>query len=106
MVDLTPDDVVVVFGFRRRPRILPALIQSLTAPYTVLFTDESGQVFNQDVDALLLCFLGESRAMDSYAAPMSLTSAIANEVYRKLGNLAQKRVKLISERYDDYGELG
>lgn len=106
MVDLHADDLVILLGFRRRPRIFSTLVASLDAKQTIMITDETGQIYNDQVAELMVCHLGVSQALDSYAAPMSLISTITNKVYLALGDSAQQRINAISDKYDEFGELG
>lgn len=98
------DELYVVFGFRRRPDVFGALIDSLSDKNVVLMGDPSAQIYKSRVSRLIICHLGQAAALDSYAAPMSVVSAICNGVLEKLPD-AQSRIKSISSIYQSLDEL-
>lgn len=103
---IVEDEVAIVVGFRRRPRVFKQLLIELKkCTSVILLTDSTGQIYKDEVDHLLVCSLGEELAMDSYAAPMSLISMLCHSVYKKLGHDATSRSAAISEGYLALGEL-
>ena len=103
---IVEQEVAIVVGFRRRPRVFKYLLKELKkCTCIILITDSTGQIYKDDVDHLLVCSLGEELAMDSYAAPMSLISMLCHSVYNKLGDEATTRSAAISEGYEALGEL-
>lgn len=105
LMDLTDDEIVLVFGFRRRPRIFARMIDALPKARTLLLTDPTGQVYQDKVEHIMVCQLGNQLAFDSYAAPMSLVSVLCNQAYTLLGEEGDQRVSTISELYAEMGEL-
>ncbi|MCP3865587.1 MULTISPECIES: MurR/RpiR family transcriptional regulator [Marisediminitalea] len=105
IMDLSADEIILVFGFRRRPRIFARMMEALPPDRTLLFTDPTGQVYQDRVKHLLLCQLGNQFAFDSYAAPMSLVSVICNQAYTLLGDEGDRRVSTITSLYAQMGEL-
>lgn len=105
IVDFSDQDLIVLIGFRRRPRIFEHLITALKGKQTVLMTDPSGQIYNKHVTHLLVCQLGSMQAFDSYAAPMSVITLLCNRVYNQLAEQGQLRTSQISELYDSFNEL-
>ena len=105
LVDIPENEVVVLLGFRRRTRLFKRIIDVLDHHTTILITDPTGQIYNNRVNHLLVCHPGQSTAFDSYAAPMSLISFLANKVFETLGEKAVKRATRISQMYDDLEEL-
>ncbi len=105
LIDITHDDIVLVSGFRRRPKIFKSLLTSLSHCHTVLFTDSSGQVFRPLVNDLILCQLGQIQAFDSYTAPMAVVSLLCNEVYQLSSEAGQTRSHAISFLYNELDEL-
>lgn len=102
---LVEDEVCIIIGFRRRPKLFSALLQELGNSTSILITDSSGQIYKEQVDHLLVCSLGEELAMDSYAAPMSMLSMICHAVYQQSETTAQARSSAISKGYKNLGEL-
>lgn len=103
---IVEEEVAIVLGFRRRPRVFKHLLNELKkCTSIILLTDSTGQIYKDDVDHLLVCSLGEELAMDSYAAPMSLISMLCHAVYNTLGDEATQRSTAITEGYRALGEL-
>jgi DNA-binding MurR/RpiR family transcriptional regulator len=105
LVDVQDDDLVIVFGFRRRSANFDELMTQLATKQTILVCDPTGQVFNDQVTHLLLCHLGNNAAFDSYAAPMSLISLVCNGLYKSILSSGQARVSNISQLYGQLNEL-
>lgn len=105
LVDVTSQDIVVLLGFRRRPAGFEQIIKALGRKGVILITDPTGQVFNKDVEHLLVCHLGGQQAFDSYAAPMSLVSLLCNEAYQSVSANERGRAAEISAWYSQTGEI-
>ena len=103
--DLSPDELVIVLGFRRRPKLFAALLSQFSSQQVALFADPSGQIYKDKVSYLFICQLGQEQALDSYAAPMSLIAVICNKVLAKLGQHGHKRINRISERFRLLNEI-
>lgn len=103
--DIHADELFIVVGFRRRPKIFSALLSQLSAQQLVLFADPSGQIYKDKVSSLFICQLGQEQALDSYGAPMSLIAIICNTVMAKLGSNGHKRINQISERFRLMNEI-
>ncbi|MBJ7539395.1 MurR/RpiR family transcriptional regulator [Marinomonas transparens] len=103
--DILEGEVVVLLGFRRRTREFKQIVSVLEGKTTILITDPTGQVYNQQVSHVLVCHLGNESPFDSYAAPMSLVSMLCNRVYGYLGDTAGRRTQAISALYEKLDEL-
>lgn len=103
--DILEDEVIVLFGFRRRTHIFKKIVEALEGRNTVLVTDPTGQIYNQQVRQVLVCHLGDNNPFYSYAAPMSLISMLCNQVYALIGETAQHRTQAISKLYKDLDEM-
>ncbi|RDL45171.1 MurR/RpiR family transcriptional regulator [Marinomonas piezotolerans] len=103
--DIIDGEVIVLLGFRRRTRAFKKIVETLKGRNTILITDPTGQVYNQQVNNVLVCHLGNDSPFDSYAAPMSLVSMLSNRVYRHIGKQAQRRTQAISGLYEELDEL-
>lgn len=107
IVDLNEQDVVVLFGFRRRPAAFAALVNALEhSPAKVaLIADPTAVNFVSQVDWLMEAPLESLSAFDSYATANSLICLLANGVlHRRLGE-GRKRISAISDSYADLSEL-
>lgn len=103
--DIIDGELFILLGFRRRTRLFKQVVKALAGQKTVLITDPTGQIYNQQVDHVLVCHLGNDSPFYSYAAPMSLVSMLCNRVYGFLGESAQLRTQSISKLYDTLDEL-
>ena len=105
LVDVNAQDVIIIFGFRRRPTNFEQLIHALEPQRTILITDPTGQVFNNKVTHTLVCHVGGKEAFDSYAAPMSLVSLLCNKTYQVISSEGAKRTASISAWYTQTNEI-
>ena len=103
--DINPDELVIIMGFRRRPKLFASLLSQLSSQQVVLFADPSGQIYKDKVASLFICHLGQEQALDSYAAPMSLISFICNKVLTQMAQSGHKRINRISERFRILNEI-
>lgn len=105
MQGIVDNEVVIVIGFIRRPRVFRHILKQLNKYNIILLTDRTGQIYRDSVKHLLVCSLGEELAMDSYAAPMSMLSMLCHAIYQQMEQEAQQRSLSISESYEQLGEL-
>ena len=105
IIDFTEDDVVVLFGFRRRTRQFKYILENIKHCKIVLITDPTGQIYRQHVAHLLVSHIGSDAPFDSYAAPMSLVATLCNLTYNELGSSAAQRVDAITDIYLKMDEL-
>lgn len=104
LLDIEKDELIILIGFRRRPKIVQRLIEELQDKNMVMLADPSAQIYKSSVKQLLICQLGRELPLDSYAAPMSIISVICNSVLSKVSD-SEKRITDISNLYDDLDEL-
>jgi DNA-binding MurR/RpiR family transcriptional regulator len=107
LAGLNSRDVVVLFGFRRRPEGFDRLVAALSdvgIPF-VLIADSSARRYSGQARVWLDCPLGGMGAFDSYAAPMSLINLLASEVLALRARGSRQRVEAISDLYETLGEL-
>jgi DNA-binding MurR/RpiR family transcriptional regulator len=105
LASITPDDFVVVFGFRRRVANFAQIIEQLSKHQSLLITDQSGQQYVQSVSHYLICYMNNDSPLDSYAVPMSLISHLVNKTYRFLAVSAVKTTAAVSSNYKMLHEL-
>lgn len=100
-------DAVVLFGFRRRPAGFRKVLQaaSATGAATILIGDPSARRLAADATVWLECPVDGAHAFDSYAAAMSLVSALANGVLVALGRAGRERVREVTGMFDSLGEI-
>ncbi|MDN3521675.1 MurR/RpiR family transcriptional regulator [Halomonas ramblicola] len=107
LAGLGAEDVVVLFGFRRRPRLFDALIDALESMpcRVVLIGDATAANQAERVDWWLECPLDSISAFDSYASAMSLVSLLANGVLHQRLAHGRARIDSVSELYQWLEEL-
>lgn len=103
--DISEDELVILVGFRRRPKIFKPLLDKIQHHNVALLADPSGQIYADQVKQLIICQLGQEQALDSYAAPMSVISIICNQVFTLLDKTADRRISEISSLYEELDEL-
>lgn len=107
LADLGPGDVVVLMGFRRRPRGFSLLLEQAgaTGAGVVLVADPTAAGHACAVTVFLECPVHSGLAFDSYAAAMSLVSVLADGVLRRVGRAGSERTARISRTYQDLREV-
>lgn len=107
LVSLGENDVVVLFGFRRRPAIFNNLLTSLIAKdcRVLLFGDATVKPHMPYVDWWFECPLDSISAFDSYASAMSLISLMSNSLLHQRLAKGRVRINAISELYQELDEL-
>lgn len=107
LVGLSHQDLVVLFGFRRRPRLFDALVEELAIlPCRVLLLgDATASSYVEKVDWWLECSLDSISAFDSYASAMSLVSLLANGLLHSRLAQGRARIDSVSELYQRMDEL-
>ncbi|WNL38339.1 MurR/RpiR family transcriptional regulator [Halomonas sp. PAMB 3232] len=107
IVDLTTDDVVVLFGFRRRPRALSKLIEALarSPARCLLIADPTATGMAARATWFLETPLESLSAFDSYATANSLICLLANSVLHQRLAQGRERISQISDGYSELDEL-
>lgn len=100
-------DVVILLGFRRRPQGFDGVLKAAaaTGASTILIGDPSARWLAGGASTWIECRVEGSAAFDSYAAAMSLMSAIANGVLAAVGRPGRDRVREITGIFDSLGEI-
>ncbi|MCG7599574.1 MurR/RpiR family transcriptional regulator [Halomonas sp. McH1-25] len=107
LAGLTCNDMVIVFGFRRRPSIFDAMMKALdTMPCRVLLVaDPSAKKYGKGIDWHLECPLDSVSAFDSYASAMSLVCLLANGLLHLRLTVGRHRIDTVSDLYQRLEEL-
>lgn len=107
IADLTPQDVVVLLAFHRRPAGFNALLKTLQqqgVPVLLISEEQSG-LGKTKPDWLIELPLSTVSAFDSYALPMSLVSLISNLLLHHQLDKGRARIEQINQLYDLTEEL-
>lgn len=107
LADVGTGDVVVVVGFRRRPAGFGAFVAEARASGAdvLLLADPTAIEHARLATVWLECSIATGLAFDSYAAAMSLVSALADGALSASGDAAQDRVSGISAAYARLAEI-
>lgn len=107
LVGLDATDLVVLFGFRRRPKGFEALLTQLLRKATplALIADSSLAGEAEQANWWIKCPLDSRSAFDSYAAPMCLMTLIANRLLHHCLEPGRERISAISQEYSALDEL-
>jgi len=107
LAEVTPDDMVVVMAFRRRPRIIRPLLQQLKndrIPTLVMCEPQAHAVIA--LARWQLCApLDSVSAFDSYASANSLINLLANAVLHESLSEGRQRIHQIADLYRHLDEL-
>ncbi|WP_136065234.1 MurR/RpiR family transcriptional regulator [Modicisalibacter radicis] len=107
LIELDARALIVLIGFRRRPRLFETLIETLAhrQQRVLLIGDSTAAKYNDRVTWRLECALETISAFDSYASAMSLVSLLANAMLHR--RLAQGRARIgeVTELYQELEEL-
>ncbi|WP_235040190.1 MurR/RpiR family transcriptional regulator [Vreelandella profundi] len=107
IVDLNAQDVVVLFGFRRRPAAFAALVDALErSPANIaLIADPTAVNFASQVTWFFETPLESLSAFDSYAVANSLICLLVNGVLHQRLPEGRGRIGAISDIYTELSEL-
>ena len=107
LVDLEPEDIVIVVAFRRRPAIIRPLLEQLqrqSVPVVMISEPNVGSLQGL-VDWHLVCPLESVSAFDSYSAAMGLINLLANALLHELLASGRQRIHQIADLYQQLEEL-
>ncbi|XXF10745.1 MurR/RpiR family transcriptional regulator [Pseudomonas sp. D1-3] len=107
LVDLSADDLVVVLGFRRRPRIIRPLLQALQAQQvpTLVICEPQAQGVIELAHWHLCTPLDSVSAFDSYASANSLINLLVNALLHEQLTQGRQRIHQIAGLYGQLDEL-
>lgn len=107
LAGLRQGDLVILLGFRRRPHLFPALLRRARRSEAKLMVigDPTSRAYAKDTDSWIECPIDAEGAFDSYAAPMSIISMLANGVLNATLPAARRRISEVAAVYDDLEEL-
>ncbi len=108
MIDMGPDDILVVIGFRRRPpQIEAAMTAAAVAEVPILcLADPAAAGIGRTAKWILRCAVTAAGAFDSYAAAISLLHFLSLELVAKTGAAGRRRLKTIEDMHQTLAELG
>lgn len=101
-IDMHQGDAALAIGFRRRTRMLRALLKRAkdVRVKIVLITDVSASTTAKLADVVLRCHSRPSYLFDSYAAVISVMNYLTAAVALRLGEGARKRMSEIDDLHE------
>lgn len=107
LVDLGPQDMVVVVAFRRRPRLIRNVLQQLQIQQvpTLLICEPQAQALIPLAGWHLMTPLDSVSAFDSYSSAMSLASLLSNALLHDRLSQGRQRIHQVAELFRDLEEL-
>ena len=103
---MTPQDVVVVFGLRRRPAGLRDMVtQIVKAGAKVLYITDEEVSRHSDVTWHIHCRCTSDSPLDDHVAVISICHLLASRVLELAGPLERERLTAIESSYDALHEL-
>lgn len=103
---MTPQDLVVVFGLRRRPARLRAIMnQIVKTGAKVLFISDENLARNTSVTWHLQCACAAPGPLDNHVAVIALCHLLANSVIELSDHAGRERLAAIEARHDALGEF-
>ena len=107
LAGLGQGDVAVLLGFRRRPKGFREVLTAAaaTGATTVLIGDATARGLAGDCTVWIECPVSGTAAFDSYAAPMSLMTVLANGVLSALEKPGRERIRKITGMFDALDEI-
>lgn len=103
--DISPDELVILVAFKRRPKIVKALINLIPSKQLVMLADPSAQIYQDQVAQLFICQLGQELPLNSYSAAMSVISVVCNQILNSPNFSTNNRIDAVSKIYDQLDEL-
>ena len=107
LADLTAQDVVIFVAFRRRPRMVKAILtqlQTLGVP-VLLICEPQAQTLTPLSTWHLATPLDSVSAFDSYSSAMSLANLLSNALLHEMLASGRQRIHQINDMYGDLDEL-
>lgn len=107
LIDITPQDVVIVVAFRRRPRLIQPLLHALHGRGipVLLISEPQASALSSLCRWHFSAPLDSVSAFDSYSGAMSLSCLIANAVLHNALVSGRQRIHQIASLYGELDEL-
>lgn len=107
LVDITPEDLVIVVAFRRRPRVIHPLLEALQSQQAQVLVISEPQATGIRTRCRwhVAAPLDSVSAFDSYSSAMSLVNLLANALLHSTLSEGRQRIHQIANLYDALDEL-
>lgn len=107
LVDLGPEDVLVVIGLRRRVALVPRIMEAARqqGARTLLLADPSANRTLSLADWTLICEVRATSIFDSYASAISVLNLLCTTIYRLDAKRHLDRLRRVESLHEDLDEL-
>jgi DNA-binding MurR/RpiR family transcriptional regulator len=107
VVDITPEDLVIVVAFRRRPRVISPLLEALQSQQAQVLVISEPQATSIRTRCRwhFAAPLDSVSAFDSYSSAMSLVNLLANALLHSTLSEGRQRIHHIADLYHTLDEL-
>lgn len=106
IASITPQDLVVIFGLRRRPARLRDIVnQAVATGAPVLYITDEALAEHKEVAWHLRCACTAPGPLDNHAAVIALCHLLANRVMEISGASGRDRLTAIEAEHDAFGEM-
>ncbi|MFP2238456.1 MurR/RpiR family transcriptional regulator [Pseudescherichia vulneris] len=107
VVDITPEDLVIVVAFRRRPRVIRPLLEALQSQQAQVLVISEPQATSIRTRCRwhFAAPLDSVSAFDSYSSAMSLVNLLANALLHSTLSEGRQRIHHIADLYHTLDEL-
>lgn len=107
LVDLGPEDLVVIIGLRRRVAVAPKVMEAARSlgARCLLVTDPSAAHIRRMATWTIACEVRGVSAFDSYAATISVLNLLCTAMLRQGGKAGYARLRRVEQIHDELEEL-
>lgn len=107
LVDLGPDDVLIVIGMRRRVQTVHTVLEAAhrAGCPALLITDPSATRTPRLATWTIRCEVRATSIFDSYTGAFSVLNLLAASLYAHVGAAATERLRKIESLHEDLAEL-
>jgi len=106
LFDINEDDLLIIFGMRRRTPILDQIIDLASQQNTqvALISDPTAATLEKHATWNLNCIVHGTSSLDSYTSVMSLLTLLISSVFAEIPS-ALDRLRAIESAHEQLGEL-
>ena len=106
IASITPQDLVVIFGLRRRPaRLRDIVTQTVATGAPVLYITDEALAEHKAVTWHIRCACTAPGPLDNHAAVIALCHLLANRIMETSGASGRDRLTAIEAEHDAFGEM-
>lgn len=107
LADMTPKDLLVLVGTRRRPAVFPRVVEVARdrGVRLVYIGDAHSSAGTPLPELSLLCMTRSLVPLDNHVAVLAVIHALAAALFQKIGGRARQRIQQVGELQEKLGEV-